>query len=153
MKDINYYKSVGIPFPKKGDFVYFQVNSIKDGSIVHPKLSTDKLIEKGFSTVSRNREVGQQELNGETFVVIYHCDEVALKAREKAYADKTSALLEEFEHDLAVSEGLDPISDLASLIFNEAWEHGHSAGLHEVSNHYDSVADFAQRVIETTLVK
>lgn len=150
MKKFDYYKNVGINYPYKVNFIFFQVNDVKAGGVVHIRLSADELKEKGFEVVSQLEEISQQEVGGVKYAVIYHYDEEAHKLHEQKYNEKSALLMDEFQSDLAVSEDLDPKSKFASVIYNEAWDKGHSAGIEEVAGYYSSVAHFASEIILAT---
>lgn len=151
MKDIQYYKTIDIPYPRKEDFVTFQVNNIVEGSVVHRSLSAGQLKEKGFSPVSKTQVVTRQKIDNVEYLVIYRLDEDGYKEREKAYTAKANELMTEFKRDLAQSEGYEPESKIAELVYQEAWDRGHSSGLDEVSSYYSSVAEFADSIEQAVL--
>lgn len=143
MKDIKYYTENKFPYPNKSDFIRFQVNSLYGGEIVHKSLTKDELIKEGFSVVSSIKKTGIQK---ENFIVIYNLDEDVYRAASKKYYDFASELITEFAHDLAEHQGIDPNSRFAEAIYSEAYDQGHSGGLNEIANYYDSIADFAQKL-------
>ena len=147
MKEIKYYQETGMIYPRKSDYVRFQVNSVLEGTVVHEGLTEDELEDIGFSTVTERQEGTRQKLDNVEYLVIHRFDEAGYKTHEASYAERQNALMDEFFRDLAESEGFDPESKIAKLVYSEAWDRGHSAGLSEVASDYSSVADFAEQII------
>ena len=76
--------------------------------------------------------------------------EVAFKEYEAARAVASTAAgkrLSEFETQLKADYGL--CDSEFSVIWGEAYNRGHSGGLHEVYSEFDSLCDFVHRYVET----
>ena len=151
MKDIEYYSKPKVAFPKKSDFHSFQVNNIKEGGIVHKGLSGSELVKLGFKSVGLKQETDIQEVEGVKYLVIHMFQEEAFKAAEKAYESEKNALLEEFQSALAEENSIDVSSNVHQLVWQKAWEDGHSCGLYAVANHYESYADWADEIIKANI--
>lgn len=147
MKDINYYKDIGVPYPKKEDYSYYQVNNVQEGTVLHDKIFAEDLKNMGLKPVSEIKEAELQKLDGVEYLVLYRIAEDSYERALRFYINKSNELIKEFQDDLAISENLEPNSRMANIIYCEAYERGHSSGLSEVANYYSGIAYFAQEVI------
>jgi hypothetical protein len=64
-------------------------------------------------------------------------------------AEEMRTLGRELSADFGEEFGINPHSDLYGLVWEMAWERGHSAGLTEVYIYFGEILDFANRVIAT----
>lgn len=71
----------------------------------------------------------------------------AYTADLRKYKDKEREMYELFKRDALVDVGyLD--SPIADVLFNKAWEYGHSFGYSEVYNHLLDLSDFVNDILK-----
>jgi len=148
------YKNT-MKYPKESDFYRYTVMSdegdkignFEKASELVNAFSEDML--KVCNTVnSKVRTEGKASVVYDDYVVVIKYDKEAYREYRKAYGQETSRLEELFYQDCCEDHGYDPDSDLSRLIYSEAYDRGHSAGYSEVYNYFDSVAAFADNVLE-----
>lgn len=148
MKNIDYYSEIGLPYPSENNFVSYQVNNVLAGTVFLKDVTKKQLEEEGFKAVSKIEESNIQKKDGVEYIVVYRFNESAYKQAKKDYQEKANALNSEFQDDLAREYGYTPNSEIANLVYDKAWDRGHSAGLHEVASYYSDYSDFADRITE-----
>lgn len=143
-----------LPYPNKRDHVLFRIHDKQSGSIVSSGITPHKAstilndsqkVSKIISKALQSKESEQGDIVGD-YMVIANFDKDGYNVAMKAYRDDERELRQKFEDDLAEMHGIAPRSELHRVIYAKAWEDGHSCGFHEVANHYDELADFAEDV-------
>ena len=117
MKPFEYYSKHDVPYPTKGEYTktFYYKNGERVGTL-YPA--------SGLYTALSPEEL-KQCVKEKVF------DEKAYKEKLSEWRDSESKLLMEFKKDLF--EELDIVDNPKNeLLFSKAWEHGHSAGFHEV---------------------
>ena len=164
MKDIHYYTQSDNTAPRKHDYKFYNiVKTDSDGipsDVVHKKATRNE-VKEFFSTVgvddvklpiiptglhSDSSETSQVKTNDETYMIIGVFDRESYQEDSKEHMRKRQELLNEFYNDLAVEHGYDPDSNLHRVIYDKAFEDGHSSGLSEVTLKYGELSEFVDHV-------
>jgi hypothetical protein len=114
-----------LPFPNKADFTI--VHGYKAGVVVFSiplKDITDEL--KASASITENVT-----------------DKEAYEAARAAFRAETAALNEKFRDDLYDEYGVTG-HPKAAMVFDKAWERGHSEGLENVANHFSDLVELIQ---------
>ena len=143
-------------YPKESNFYRYTVlsdegeklGSFEDRQSLVEEYGEDLL--KICNTVNQKvRTEGKASVIYGDLVVVIKYDKDGFLAYRKAYGEENGRLQEMFYQDCCEDHDCDPDSDLSRLIYSEAYDRGHSAGYSEVYNYFDSVASFADRVLES----
>jgi len=142
-------------YPKESNFYRYTVLSDegeKLGSFENQQSLVEEYGEdllKVCNTVNQKvRTEGKASVVYGDLVVVIKYDKDAFLDYRKAYGEENGRLYELFYRDCCEDHGCDPDSALSSVIFSEAYDRGHSAGYSEVYSYFDSIASFADRVLE-----
>lgn len=142
-------------YPKESNFYRYTVlsdegeklGSFEDRQSLVEEYGEDLL--KVCNTVNQKvRTEGKASVVFGDLVVVIKYDKDAFLDYRKAYGEENGRLQEKFYYDCCLDHGCDPGSALSRLIYSEAYDRGHSAGYSEVYNYFDSVSEFADRVLE-----
>lgn len=68
------------------------------------------------------------------------------ETKKLTYQTDNARLIEKFDRDLAKEYGVAYSSELFGIIYEKAWEHGHSAGYSEVANYFEEFVAFAAKI-------
>ena len=129
MKNINYYKDVGVPYPRKADFsTKFWY---RGGKCIAQQVAGRAVEFMLFREPLEN-------LKG--CVVETITDEAAYRAAQLKYNTTERAKYEEFKRDLFELHGVTD-HPKAERCFQLAWEDGHHAGYDEVVILFDKLVD------------
>jgi hypothetical protein len=85
------------------------------------------------------------ETYGVVYPTTYGKKDAAYMAQREAYRAKGSELLASFRAVLCAEYGVS--GALADLIWEKAWQDGHSEGLHRVYQEFDEVYVFAMAIV------
>lgn len=116
MKDISYYSEISIPNKTKGEFfaeLEFELNNF----------------------VGTRKELHQAEKEANI-----KAHELA-KENTKKRSEEMGRKYNEFKMDLATDNGIPHDHPKLDLLWQKAWEMGHSYGLSEVKIHFDDLAE------------
>ena len=149
------YKNT-MAYPKESNYYRYTVMS-DEGDKLGSFDTKESLVEafgedilKVCNTVSSKvRSEGKASVVFNDYVVVIKYDKDAFRDYRKAYGQENGRLEELFYQDCCEDHGCDPDSDLSRLIYSEAYDRGHSSGYHEVYNYFGSIADFADRVLDS----
>lgn len=148
------YKNT-MQYPKESNFYRYTVitdEGEKLGSFENQKELVEEHGEdllKICNTVNQKvRTEGKASVVYGDLVVVIKYDKDAFLDYRKAYGEENGRLQEKFYYDCCLDHGCDPNSELSKVIYSEAYDRGHSSGYNEVYNYFDSVAEFADRVLE-----
>jgi hypothetical protein len=114
-------------YPRKQDFTKY--NAYRKGD-VHTGLTRD-MVDAEF-----NRSDG--------WIIEKEADLDAYMNALDAYRLETQRLTDEFKEELERMYLHDPENPKKDLLFEKAWSHGHSSGLHEVESWYDDLSELVQ---------
>lgn len=152
--DESKYKSK-VPYPSKRDYFIYNVMS-DEGDKLGSFDSPDKLVEafgedilKVCRTVHMKveREDKASVIFGD-YIVVIKFDVDAYKAHSEKYSKESTRIEKQFFNDCCEDHAVDPESEIASIIYSEAYQRGHSSGRSEVYNYFGDISDFADRIID-----
>lgn len=122
MKTYSYYDGNGLKRPQKYDYTYFYV--YHKGKVLFSGKYNEFEI---FKSLSKNTE---------NFIVEQDFNEKEYKLDMNKYHLSKQKLINEFKQDLFVDFGVEN-NPKRNMVFDLAWEYGHSSGLEEVYNQFD----------------
>lgn len=141
-------------YPSKRDFVQFRVMNLDGG--VHGFYTPDELLREDTSWY----EVGNK-LISKTFVdggiasgtcgnkiIVAVFNKEKYEAARKQYNLEEANINQQFYIDCCEDHGYDPESRVAKIIFDKAYDDGHSSGLETVYNTFNDLSDFAEDIIK-----
>ena len=107
----------------------------RQAMLLDPEKEFDNSYRGTVNELRTAKEVFMQELNR------------AYREAQTAYRNETYRLHHiVFKEDLRQEYGHD--QKIGDLIFDKAWEDGHSSGLSEVTSYYGDISDFVGKIIE-----
>lgn len=118
----SYYDGNGLKRPQKYDYTYFYV--YHKGKVLFSGKYNEFEI---FKSLSKNTE---------NFIVEQDFNEKEYKLDMNKYHLSKQKLINEFKQDLFVDFGVEN-NPKRNMVFDLAWEYGHSSGLEEVYNQFD----------------
>ncbi len=137
MKPFDYYKDVKVKYPTKEDFM--TTYWYKAGAVI--------AMRKGRGEIRRvpddGRAIDIKELDG--LVTDSTLDVASYAAAKVAYEKEAGRLSTEFMEDCFEDLGIEDDSR-RHVMYNEAYERGHSGGHYEVHSTLSSIVDFVDRL-------
>ena len=115
LKDLKNYTELSVPF-HNSDYYYNQINSELNNCVGTNKWFAEKETELKLRSTKMFKE-----------------------NQDKRYVE-SRAKHEQFKNDIALVNGLDNHPKLDDL-WQKAWEHGHSCGLHEVRYYFEDLME------------
>ena len=115
LENLKNYTEISIPWKNKNSF--YEELVVELDTFVGTKKDIDEKIDEFYAKSSEMFKEHQRKRNNETRI-------------------KT----EQFKNDLALVNGLENHPKLDKL-WNKAWEHGHSSGLHEVRYYFENLME------------
>lgn len=79
----------------------------------------------------------------------YNIDLQKYKEKEKEFKEKQNEAKIRYMNDLAKENGIDDLpKEIQQMVFNKAYEDGHSSGYYEVASIYAELAEFVLKIIQ-----
>lgn len=130
-----------VPYPVKKDFKTFYL--YKEGKCIF-KGNEQELFKSPFSENCHSIIAIRDKFIMEVIV-----DTDAFKKAIKAYYDEQQEIHDEFMQNVIEEEGFYPgLQGVNHLIFEKAWENGHSSGYDCVQSEFAELVGFAKEIID-----
>lgn len=155
LKDLKYYTTTSVPYPKRDD--YHRFNVFKQGDIYGSGLTLEEVyqlpqLQEPLSTLLRPKS-NADHIDQHSFIA--HCQsqynitifryilEAEFKAAKAEHGEEIARLTELFKLDLFNDCDVEH-NPKRELCFAKAWEHGHSSGLHSVASIFKDLVELIQ---------
>jgi len=130
--DFTKYKN-DVPYPKKKDFTTY--SALVKGKLILDNVTEDEL----DKTVSKHNKLKDSIVYSPNF------NEDKWSVVHDAYNKREREMHSQFKTDLFDEEGLGGTNETLNVIFDEAWERGHSCGFEDVAGQFIDLISFIEK--------
>ena len=143
-------------YPKETDFFRYTVMT-DEGEKLGSFENRESLVEeygedllKICNTVRQKvRTEGKASAVYDDYIVVVLYDNEKFREAQSVYRAEQSRLTNLFYRDCCENVGYDPDSKLAKIVFDKAYDDGHSSGYHAVWNEMEELSDFADDILKS----
>tara|TARA_B100000700_G_scaffold178953_1_gene197602 strand:- start:3080 stop:3541 length:462 start_codon:yes stop_codon:yes gene_type:complete len=134
-------------YPSKNDYKNYQIFDIDTMEpISNPE--EHKITKEYAESVIGKRIYGDEKVfSNDKFIVKVIFNEEDYKKDLEEYKTETNQRMDEFKKELFNLYGSDN-QELNELVYDKAWQDGHSGGLGEVESEFQELMDFAENIFD-----
>lgn len=141
-----------VAYPKREDFVIFRVMDLggeikgeyvaKDLQVEYPEFASDVSIIRGKAYKN-----GKATSTAGDYILLAFYNKDRYDDALQAFRKGEECVRTKFYNDCCENIGLDPKSKLASVVFERAYDDGHSDGFYAVWNQMEELSDFVDDIL------